>query len=130
MILGIGCDIVNNNRIAKLYLRFGERFANRILTHNEKSILLSTSYDKKVPYLSKKFAAKEAISKAMGTGIGSTISFRDIEISKNSLGKPVVQILKSDYRDIIHLSISDEYPYSIAYAVIEKLDFIAIAKAV
>lgn len=76
--------------------------------------------DNKIAYLAKRFAAKEAISKALGVGIGENLSFQDIEISNNDLGKPIVLLEK--FPDIkIHLSLSDEKEgLAIAFAIAEK----------
>lgn len=76
-----------------------------------------------ISYLAKRYAAKEAYAKALGVGIGSIISFKDIEVLNNKEGRPYYSDnTKSIYENsIIHLSISDDYPIVIAYAIIEKL---------
>ncbi len=143
MIIGVGTDIVEIARIEKLLKKSGNKFIDRILTDSEKLIAparkesffpnvikrsrihllnnrrVEVKDNKFISYLAKRWAAKEAISKALGTGIGSKLSFKDIEISKDSEGKPLASIKgRSDIT--IHLSISDELKYATAFAVIEK----------
>lgn len=116
MILGIGTDICEISRIKP-----GQGFADRILCAKELEIFAKKK--NKQAYLAKRFAAKEAISKAFGCGIGAKLSFKDICILNNENGKPIVEILKIDKLPEftnIHLSIADEKNYAIAYAVVEK----------
>ena len=108
MISGIGTDLVDIRRIEKLYKKFGSKFAEKILTKNELKKF------KEIDYLAKRFAAKEAIAKALGTGIGK-VKFHDIEISNNKAGKPIVKI--KNCKTQVHLSIADEPPYALAFAV-------------
>src|SRR6266850_1132912 len=88
MILGVGIDIVEVERIEGSYERFGERFLNRILHPNE--IKYCLSYKAPGPFLAARFAAKEAISKAFGTGIGSQLGWRDMEVGRKESGEPFV----------------------------------------
>src|SRR5436190_22700489 len=88
MILGIGIDIIEVNRIEASYERFGERFLNRILHPNEISYCLSHKLPG--PFLAARFAAKEAISKAFGTGIGAQLSWQDMEVGRKESGEPFV----------------------------------------
>lgn len=121
MILGIGTDIIEIDRIAQIS---PERFSRRILNEDE---LIYYSHSKRiVEHLAGRFAAKEAISKALGTGIGAELSFRDISIIKDEKGAPRVQLSKQvmDYffpnrNAKIHLSISHSRRYAVATAVIE-----------
>ncbi|SDZ30618.1 holo-ACP synthase [Thermoactinomyces sp. DSM 45892] len=122
MVFGIGTDIVEIERIALINL---ERFAKRILNEEEQTHLSSVS-KRTTEYIAGRFAAKEAISKALGTGIGSQLSFHDISIVKDKLGAPKVQlaepVMKSFFGDQnvrIHLSISHSQRYAVATAVIE-----------
>lgn len=120
MIVGIGTDICEINRIQP-----GTGFANRILSESEKQIL--TTKKNKQAYLAKRFAAKEAISKAFGCGIGAKLSLKDISILNNEAGAPYVEITDNAKAKLpafstIHISISDESNYAIAYAVVEKND--------
>src|SRR6202051_5253959 len=91
MILGIGIDIIEVARIQASYERFGERFLNRILHPKEISYCLS--HKAPAPFLAARFAAKEAISKAFGTGIGAQLGWLDIEIVRKESGGPLVLCL-------------------------------------
>jgi holo-[acyl-carrier protein] synthase len=116
MIKGIGTDIVSIARIAKAAANHEDRFLYRILTPNE--LLEIEKRKDKVSYIAKRYAAKEAIAKAMGTGIGADLSFQDIEISNLESGAPTAHIAKQpDLK--IHLSMSDEKDYAIAFTTIE-----------
>ncbi len=87
MISGIGLDIIELDRIAKLDQRTA-KFRMRILTKKELAIYNSYSHSRQIEFLAGRFAGKEAFAKAMGTGIGAQCNFNDIEITSNSLGKP------------------------------------------
>ena len=124
-ILGIGTDIVENLRIRKLLKN--KKFINRIFTKNE--IEKAKKINNKANYFSKKFSAKEAFVKSLGTGIIKGINFKDITISNNLNGKPKI-ILNSKLKKFIKknitkkklnifVSISDESKYSISYVIIE-----------
>ena len=86
MILGVGIDIIEVGRIRSSYERFGERFLNRILLPNE--IAYCLSHKVPAPFLAARFAAKEAVSKAFGTGIGKAMGWRDIDVRKKPSGEP------------------------------------------
>src|SRR5476649_1249856 len=88
MILGTGIDIIEVTRIASSFEKFGERFVNRILLPDE--IAYCLSHRKPAPFLAVRFAAKEAISKAFGTGIGAQLGWQDMEICKKESGEPFV----------------------------------------
>src|SRR5690348_8213344 len=90
MILGTGIDIVEVSRIRHSYERFGDRFLNRILLADE--IAYCLSHKNPAPHLAARFAAKEAISKAFGTGIGRHLSWHDIEIRRKESGEPFVML--------------------------------------
>ena len=92
-ILGIGVDIVNNNRLKKLVKK--QNFIKRVFTKNEQ--LRSCKLKNKINYFSKRFAAKEAFSKATGSGISKNLHFKDIEIKNNKKGKPSII-----FKKIIH----------------------------
>ena len=89
-IFGIGTDIVNIKRMEKSLKKNGKPFKNRIFSKHE----ISYCENKKnpFPYYAKRFAAKEALSKALGTGIRNEISFKDIHINNNKLGKPYIEL--------------------------------------
>ena len=119
MIIGIGTDIVHISRIQDLLTKFGDKFTARILSPSE--IATYNSGGKKISFLAKRFAAKEAVSKALGTGIGKDIEFKDIIISNNGSGGPIVTI----DRDIavgknIFISIADEVDVAVAFAVVSR----------
>ena len=125
-ILGIGVDIIQNKRIKDSIKN--HKFKNRIYSTNE---LKLSSYSKnKIGYFSKRFAAKEAFAKALGTGFRDNLNFKDIEIMNNKLGKPyytktkkITEIIKKKFKVKnfnCFLSISDEKEYSTAFAIIEK----------
>ncbi|EPY2281908.1 holo-ACP synthase [Clostridium sporogenes] len=123
MIYGIGTDITEIRRIQKAITR-NKNFTNKLFTKDEMDLWEKKNF--KIEFIAGRFAAKEAISKALGTGIRD-FSFKDIEIINNELGKPQV-ILKPKAEDIItkisksykiHLSISHEKEYAIAYALLE-----------
>jgi holo-[acyl-carrier protein] synthase len=88
MMLGIGTDIVEVERIASSVERFGERFLKRILRPDE--IAYCQSYRHAAPHIAARFAAKEAISKAFGTGIGEQLGWQDMEIRRLESGEPRV----------------------------------------
>ena len=125
-ILGIGVDIIENNRIKNSIKN--HKFKDRIYSKNE--LELSVSSKNKIGYFSKRFAAKEAFAKALGTGFRNNLNFKDIEIMNDKLGKPyyaktkkITQIIKKEFKVKnfnCFLSISDEKEYSTAFAIIEK----------
>ena len=88
MILGIGIDIIEVARVKASHERFGERFLNRILLADE--IAYCLSHKNPAPFLAARFAAKEAVSKAFGTGIGASLGWQDIEIRRKESGEPFV----------------------------------------
>ncbi|CEI85397.1 Holo-[acyl-carrier-protein] synthase (Holo-ACP sy nthase) (4'-phosphopantetheinyl transferase Ac pS) [Ehrlichia minasensis] len=119
MILGIGTDIVYIPRISSLWKKFGTKFLTRVF--NQKEIEDSnkyTNFDAQVRHFAKRFAAKEAYVKALGTGFGKSIKMSDIVISNNSHGKPQITVSNSNPIHKIELSISDEKDYAIAFIVI------------
>ncbi|MGM9985761.1 MAG: holo-ACP synthase [Bacillaceae bacterium] len=115
MIQGIGIDIVELKRIEKAYER-NEKFAERILTANELAVFNELQVKRKIEFLAGRFAVKEAYSKAFGTGIGKELSFQDIEVVKDELGKPF--ILKEGCH--VHVSISHSNDYAVAQVIIER----------
>lgn len=123
MALAIGTDIVEIKRIADVVERQGDKFVQRILCEPEQQEYQRLNHD--VPYLAKRFAAKEAVAKALGTGIGRGVSFHDILIVKNALGAPVVELsggalqaMKALKGQQMLLSLSDERQYALAYAML------------
>ncbi|WP_456276985.1 holo-ACP synthase [Bacillus sp. AK128] len=116
MIKGIGIDIIEINRI-ELLSEKNQKFANRILTENEKAAFTLLNGRRKNEFLAGRFAAKEAFSKAMGTGIGKGLQFTDIEISQDQLGKPYIS---KPFVGGVHLSISHSKEYAVAQVIIES----------
>lgn len=85
-ILGIGVDVVENERIASSLARFGERFLHRVFVEGEIAYCSPMKFPER--HFAARFAAKEAVSKAFGTGIGATIGWRDIEVCRKPSGEP------------------------------------------
>jgi len=127
MIAGVGIDIVEHKRIARIHIRYGEKFARRILDELEmEDYRKAPSKDR---LLAKRFAAKEAASKALGTGFSRGISLNMICVRHDSNGRPllVFHAKASEYANKLGvvtrwLSISDEENYSTAMVVLEKGD--------
>lgn len=119
MIQGIGLDIVELNRMEKKIHH--EKFVGRILTEKEKERFLQLNANRKIEFLAGRFAAKEAYSKALGTGIGKGVSFLDIEILNNEAGKPVLHDKSRQNREkIVHISITHTKEYAAAQVIIES----------
>ena len=125
MILGIGVDISEVARIKASYERFGERFLNRVLRPDE--IAYCLSHKLPAPFLASRFAAKEAISKAFGTGIGSQLGWQDMEVKHHESGQPFVvfqgggkKLLEKRGGRVVHLSLSHTDNYAAAVAVLES----------
>ena len=124
--LGIGVDIINNSRIKSSIAN--KRFLSRVFSNIE--IINSKKISNKTGYFSKRFAAKEAFSKALGTGFGKGLNFNDISIVNDKYGKPSIKVTNK-LKNIINkrfktkkinvfLSVSDEKNHSIAFVVLEK----------
>jgi len=127
VIFGIGTDILQQSRITKTLDRFGAHFANRLLLEDERELFERTKNP--VRFLSMRFAAKEAIVKAMGTGFSQGIWVRDVGMIPNDWGQP--QIIYSERGQIMrerlgigsgHLTLSDEAGLIIAIAILMKAD--------
>ena len=126
-ILGIGVDIIQNKRIKALIRN--HKFKDRIFSSKE--LKLSNYSKNKIGFFSKRFAAKEAFAKALGTGFRNNLNFKDIEIMNDKLGKPyyaktkkITKIIRKEFRVKnfnCFLSISDEKEYSTAFAIIETV---------
>lgn len=128
MIVGIGVDIVDLERIANLWEHFGQKFINRILSDKEKEAMQSMEKDRKISFISGRFAAKEAFVKAIGSGIGK-LAFKDISIASGGQPKVVQnekirQILISKFGSgeyNILVTISHERNSAVAMTLIDKL---------
>ena len=125
--IGIGVDIVRNDRIKSLIKN--KNFINR--TFSKKEISISKKILNKTNFFSKRFAAKESFAKALGTGFRNNLSFKDIEIINDKLGKPyyltndkikkLIKRKKKINKFELFLSISDEKDYSVSFTVIQKI---------
>lgn len=130
MILGIGHDQVNAERVAAALARFGTRFLNRIYTAEEQARAAAKANP--VPTLARRWAAKEACAKALGTGIGAQAFMHEIGVSNDAAGKPVLalsgraastllRLVPQGCQPRLHLSISDDWPIASAYVIIEAV---------
>lgn len=115
MIIGIGIDIVELERIEELRKR-KERFPTRILTEKELKVYENLPDKRKTEFLAGRFAAKEAYAKARGTGIGRFLSFQDIEIAADERGRPTIV---KPYFGKPHLSISHSRDFAVAQVILE-----------
>ena len=120
-IFGIGIDIVEVERIKKIHQKYGEKFARKILSNDELKNFLKDK--NKIHFLAKRFAAKEAVGKALGVGIRNGSILKNIEIKNDINGKPFVNIkdiekLNMTEKKEIHISLSDEKRFAVANAVI------------
>lgn len=124
-IVGLGTDIAEIERVEKALARSGEAFAKRILAQAEFDTFSELKQQGR--YLAKRFAVKEAASKALGTGIAQGVTFHDFVVSNDELGAPVLtlsnkadELAKAKGVNHIHLSISDERHYAVATVIFEK----------
>ncbi|WP_260260871.1 holo-ACP synthase [Vibrio intestinalis] len=124
-IVGLGTDIAEIERVEKALSRSGEAFAKRILTDVEMAKFDSLKQQGR--FLAKRFAAKEAASKALGTGIAMGVTFHDFTVTNDKHGKPVLalankalELAQSKQINHIHLSISDERHYAVATVIYES----------
>ncbi|OGS81589.1 MAG: holo-ACP synthase [Gallionellales bacterium GWA2_55_18] len=124
MIFGIGTDIVEYARIEKIFARYGQRFAERVLSESE--LAEFSAHAKQARFLAKRFAAKEAFAKAAGSGLREPVSLRRIGVTHDGLGKPVLQfdeVLRTYLAQLgingHHVSISDERNFIVAFVVLE-----------
>lgn len=130
MILGIGSDLANIDRIQGTLDRFGERFKNRVFTDVEQT-KAERRKDVAGTY-AKRWAAKEACSKALGTGLAMGISWKDMHVTNLSTGQPVMQVTgwakdrlnemtPQGHEAVIHVTLTDDHPWAQAFVVIEAL---------
>lgn len=123
MIYGVGTDLANVDRIKQAFDKFGDSFLKRICTATE--ILELQSRGNFIASLTKKFAAKEACSKALGTGFSGGVSWQDIEVLHHESGRPYINLSGQALKQLeskninIQLSLSDDKPYAIAFVIIE-----------
>ena len=124
MIIGVGMDLVEVARVARACDRFGERFLQRVFSEEE--IRYCQSFADPNPHLAARFAAKEAVSKAFGTGIGSHLGWQDIEVRRRESGQPYAvlhgkgaRLLEEMGGKVVHLSLTHTESHAAAVAVIE-----------
>jgi holo-[acyl-carrier protein] synthase len=128
MILGIGTDLCNIDRIARTLDRFGDRFRQRVFTDRE--IAKSESRREKAATYAKRWAAKEACSKALGTGLRMGIAWKDMAVSNLRTGQPVMHVTgwaaerlasltPTGHVAVIHVTLTDDHPWASAFVVIE-----------
>lgn len=130
MIIGIGSDLSDIRRIENSLTRFGERFTHRVFTEIERS-RSERKPDRAASY-AKRFAAKEACAKALGTGLKRGVFWRDMGVVNMRSGQPTMAltggalarlqaITPAGHRAAIHLSLTDDHPYAQAFVIIEAL---------
>ncbi|MBP2569779.1 holo-ACP synthase [Agrobacterium sp. CCNWLW32] len=133
MIIGLGSDLIDIRRIEKSIERFGERFTHRCFTDIERA--KSDGRKNRAASYAKRFAAKEACSKALGTGLANGVFWKDMGVVNLPGGKPTMRLtngagerlaalLPAGHRANIHLTITDDFPYAQAFVIIEALPVI------
>ena len=129
MIRGIGCDGVEVKRVADVSAKHGERFAERLLTPNEMPLYLkrkALGESHALAFIASRWAVKEAVSKALGTGISEDVTFQSMEVMHNDKGAPLM-LFKNSLKErlmseglFVHVSITDEKSVVAAFAVAEQ----------
>ena len=130
MILGIGTDLANIERIQRALDRFGDRFRNRVFTEHEQK--RAERMQNPAAVYAKRWAAKEACSKALGTGLRMGIAWRDMSVTNLETGQPVMHVTgwaqerlnemtPEGYDAAIHVTLTDDHPWAQAFVVIEAL---------
>jgi holo-[acyl-carrier protein] synthase len=130
MILGIGTDLANIERIERTIARFGRRFLDRVFTAEEQR--RAERRLERVATYAKRWAAKEACSKALGTGLRMGIAWRDMSVRNLGSGQPVMELTgwaaerlaamtPEGHRAVVHVSLTDDHPWAQAFVVIEAL---------
>ncbi len=131
MIIGIGSDIIDIRRIESTLARYGERFVQRIYTSKEQATAARRAFP--APTYAKRFAAKEACAKALGTGIRRGVFFRDMGVVNLPSGQPTMELTGGALAQLrsmippgltprIHLTITDDMPLAQAFVIIEALE--------
>jgi holo-[acyl-carrier protein] synthase len=130
MILGVGTDLANIERIEATLARFGDRFRNRVFTPVEQH--KAERRRETAATYAKRWAAKEACSKALGTGLRMGIAWRDMSVTNLRSGQPQMQVTgwaaqrlgamtPAGHRAIIHVTLTDDHPWAQAFVIIEAL---------
>jgi holo-[acyl-carrier protein] synthase len=128
LIIGTGTDLANIDRINKVLLRYGDRFRNRVFTKNEQAKAKKRLDE--AGTLAKRWAAKEACSKALGTGLRMGISWKDMAVSNIDTGQPVMtltgwakkrlsELTPEGYLSTLHVSLTDDHPWAHAIVIID-----------
>lgn len=131
MIIGLGSDLCNIERLARVLERHGERFERRVFTATEQAKANSRPFTKAAT-LAKRFAAKEAFSKAVGTGFRAGVFLRDIGVVNSPSGAPTLALtggaaarlaalVPHGHKAVIHLTLTDDHPWAQAFVIIEAL---------
>lgn len=130
MIIGLGSDLIDIRRIEKSLEKFGTRFSDRIFTEIEQN--KSDKRNQRAASYAKRFAAKEACCKALGTGISKGVFWRDMGVVNDKNGKPTMKLtngaakrlaemMPSGYEPHVHVTITDDFPLAQAFVIIEAL---------
>lgn len=130
MIIGLGSDLCDIRRVEQTLERFGERFTQRVFTSLEQA--KSDRRKQRAASYAKRFAAKEACAKALGTGLRNGVFWRDMGVENLRSGAPTMvltggaqdqlqRLVPEDHTPVIHLSITDDFPYAQAFVIIEAL---------
>jgi len=130
MIIGLGSDLIDIRRIEKTLARYGERFTQRVFTEVEQH--KSDRRRERAASYAKRFAAKEACAKALGTGLSRGVFWRDMGVVNLPSGKPTMELTggaakrlreltPEGYRPLVHLTITDDYPLAQAFVIIEAV---------
>ena len=136
MIVGIGSDLSDIRRVEKTLKRFGERFTHRVFTEVERA--RSERKNDRAASYAKRFAAKEACAKALGTGIRRGVFWRDMGVVNLRSGQPTMaltngaamrlaELIPAGMTPVIHVSLTDDYPYAQAFVIIEARESATIA---
>jgi holo-[acyl-carrier protein] synthase len=132
MIIGIGSDLCDIRRIEKVMERFGDRFLERVFTQTERARAARRHERIQPATYAKRFAAKEACAKALGTGMRQGVFWKDMGVVNARSGQPTLKLtggaaerlaamVPAGLRGVIHLSLTDDYPYAQAFVVIEAV---------
>ena len=138
MIIGIGSDIIDIRRVEKTLARFGDRFVNRIFTETERARAERRPQQRAATY-AKRFAAKEATAKALGTGLKQGVFWRDMGVANMPSGQPTMRLTGGaaarlakltppGHSPVIHVTLTDDYPLAVSFVIISaELDPIQLA---
>jgi len=131
VIIGLGSDLIDIRRVEQTLERFGERFVQRVFTHTEQA--KSDRRKERAASYAKRFAAKEACSKALGTGLRQGVFWRDMGVTNLPSGKPTMvltggallrleSMMPDGHIPVIHLTITDDWPLAQAFVIIEAVN--------